>query len=546
MANDIGDRIGDYQIVEVLGAGGMGKVYKVRNVISERIEAMKVLLPNLEADPELADRFMREIKVQASLDHPNIASLHTAQRVDKQLVMIMEYVEGSTLESILRNGPIPIEKGVDYIRQVLSALSYAHARGVIHRDIKPANMMVTRDGIIKLMDFGIAKMAADRKLTQTGRTVGSLYYMSPEQINGAVDLDPRSDLYSLGVSLYEILTGTRPFQGDSDYSIMAAHLNSVPVPPVQIDPRLPAALNEIILMAIARDPAQRFQTAEAFRAALGSVGHSGMPAGASAIPSVGEPTKVMAASAGAAQPAAPVQKSGSRRGLYMALGSVATVGVLVLAAIQGPKLFKPSSAAQSQAVVTPVPQAQPQTTPAAQPTTPPVGSTPVDTPPADTAPAPAVSVPTQQTIVKPAPDPKTRLVAQQSAPTGMRAPQQTPQQQTISQVQQPQQQPPQQQQQAAAPALDNAKIAALHDLRDHLMMLGTRANAVKGALATMKREQARDGLGMRTDIVAREQQMELHLDDAEASLKAGDPVKAKKSLDLAERDVEAVEKFLGR
>jgi hypothetical protein len=317
-------------------------------------------------------------------------------------------------------------------------------------------------------------------------------------------------------------------------------LNSVPVPPVQIDPRLPAALNEIILMAIARDPAQRFQSADAFRAALGSVGHGGMPAGASAIPSIGEPTKVMAASAGAAQPAAQVQKSGSRRGMYMALGSIATVGVLVLAAIQGPKLFKSSSAAQSQAVVTPVPQAQPQTTPAVQPTTPQVDTRPVDT-------APAVSVPTQPTIVKPAPDPKTRLVAQQSAPTGMRAPQQTPQQQqTISQVQQPQQQPPQQQQQAAAPAVDNAKIAALHDLRDHLMILGTRANAVKGALATMKREQARDGLGMRTDIVAREQQMELHLDDAEASLKAGDPVKAKKSLDLAERDVEAVEKFLGR
>src|SRR4030081_1649807 len=152
MSYEIGTRVGDYQVVEVLGAGGMGQVYKVRNLISDRIEAMKVLLPNLDTDHELADRFMREIKVQASLDHPNIAALHTAQRVDKQLVMIMEYVEGSTLESILRNGPIPIEKGVDYIRQVLSALSYAHARGVIHRDIKPANMMVTRDGIIKLMD----------------------------------------------------------------------------------------------------------------------------------------------------------------------------------------------------------------------------------------------------------------------------------------------------------------------------------------------------------------------------------------------------------
>src|SRR3981081_63896 len=126
MANDIGDRIGDYQIVEVLGAGGMGKGYKVRNVISERIEAMKVLLPNLEGDPELADRFMREIKVQASLDHPNIAGLHTAQRINNQLVMVMEFVEGVTLEQLLKQGPIPLGEAIDHISAVCSALDYAH------------------------------------------------------------------------------------------------------------------------------------------------------------------------------------------------------------------------------------------------------------------------------------------------------------------------------------------------------------------------------------------------------------------------------------
>src|SRR5215469_11677352 len=202
----IGSTVGDYQIVGILGAGGMGKVYKVRNGISDRVEAMKVLLPDLAAQPELSDRFLREIKTQASLEHPNIAALHTALRVDNQLLMLMEFVEGVTLEQKLKEGPLPIEQAVDYISQVLSALDYAHQHGVIHRDIKPANMMLTPAGAVKLMDFGIAKGAGDHKLTMTGTTLGSLYYMSPEQIQGAVNLDARSDLYSVGVSLYELVT----------------------------------------------------------------------------------------------------------------------------------------------------------------------------------------------------------------------------------------------------------------------------------------------------------------------------------------------------
>ena len=230
MSYEIGTLIGDYEIVDVLGTGGMGKVYKVRNTISDRIEAMKVLLPNLNADQELAERFLREIKVQASLQHPNIASLRTAQRVNNQLLMIMEFVEGSTIETVMREKRIPLEDCVRYGSQVLSALAYAHAHGVVHRDIKPPNIMLTRDGSIKLMDFGIAKVSVDHRLTQTGKTVGSLFYMSPEQIRGS-DVDGRSDLYSFGITLYEMVTGRRPFEGESDYSIMAAHLQQ---PPQQI------------------------------------------------------------------------------------------------------------------------------------------------------------------------------------------------------------------------------------------------------------------------------------------------------------------------
>ena len=143
MGYETGERLGDYEIIDVLGAGGMGRVYKVRNVISQRVEAMKVLLPNLESDPDLADRFMREIKVQASLQHPNIAALHTALRLNNQLLMLIEFVEGVSIEALLKKGPIPVPQAIEYIRQVLLALAYSHAHGVVHRDIKPANIMVT-------------------------------------------------------------------------------------------------------------------------------------------------------------------------------------------------------------------------------------------------------------------------------------------------------------------------------------------------------------------------------------------------------------------
>ena len=209
MSYQIGDKVGDYQIIGVLGAGGMGRVYKVKNLISDRIDAMKVLLPDLANESDLADRFLREIKVLASLNHPNIAGLHTAFRLENQLLMIMEFVNGTTLEDKLKNGPFPLNDAIDYVSQVLSALGYAHSHGVIHRDIKPANMMLTPENVIKLMDFGIAKSKTDRKLTMTGTTLGSLYYMSPEQVQGT-DLDPRSDLYSVGVSLYEMVTDLAP------------------------------------------------------------------------------------------------------------------------------------------------------------------------------------------------------------------------------------------------------------------------------------------------------------------------------------------------
>src|SRR5438128_81939 len=198
MSDATNKRLGDYEILKVLGSGGMGRVYQVRNTITDRVEAMKVLLPDLQGHEEVAARFLREIKVLAALNHPNIATLHTALTIDNQLVMIMEYVEGQSLSTRLSSGPIPVPEALSYLDQVLSALSFAHHQRVIHRDIKPANMMLTPDGTVKLMDFGIARTDDESsKLTAPGSTLGSMNYMSPEQIRGETT-DERSDLYSLG------------------------------------------------------------------------------------------------------------------------------------------------------------------------------------------------------------------------------------------------------------------------------------------------------------------------------------------------------------
>jgi serine/threonine protein kinase len=263
----IGTTIADYQILSLLGRGGMGEVFKVRNMITDRVEAMKILLPNAGATPELADRFVREIKVLAGLEHSNIASLRTALRVENHLVMIMEMVEGSSLDEKIRSGGVGVRRGVDYICQVLDALSYAHQHGVIHRDIKPSNVLVTPEEKAKLTDFGIASKMGDPRLTATGSTVGSLYYMSPEQVR-ALALDARSDIYSAGATLYETITGRLPVQGSNYYEIMKAHLEQSPPPPISLVPGIPAGLSRAIEKSLEKAPEARFQTAREFRDAL--------------------------------------------------------------------------------------------------------------------------------------------------------------------------------------------------------------------------------------------------------------------------------------
>ncbi len=538
MSLNVGDTVGDYQIIGVLGAGGMGKVYKVRNIISDRVEALKVLLPNLAEEPDLADRFIREIKLLASLDHPNIASLHTALRLENQLLMLMEFVEGTTLEERLKRGPLPVPEAVGCVDQVLAALQYAHERGIIHRDIKPANMMLTPGGAVKLMDFGIAKASADRRLTATGTTMGSLFYMSPEQIKGSATLDARADLYSVGVSLYELVTGQRPFKGDSDYSIMVAHLEQEPVPPIQIDPLLPQVLNDLILTAIQKDPAKRFQTAQVFRAALKHVA-GGFAAASPAVQAPAPPPRPAAppppfqAPAPAPMTPPPAARPASRRGLYMALGALTAVAVIVVAATQLPRWQK-TQAGESAA---PAAQQMPmQTQPPAQQTPSPVQPTAAQ-PPAAQETKPVQPLPAALESRPPTRPPRTATQAAEPAKTA-------PPVQPPPPAAEPARQAPSEP--AVSPELREAFRKEFLQVRERAISVAARADALRSSLKNLEDQQRRSGLSLRTDIATSWKRMDYFLDEAEAALKARDLPGAKRAVTLAEREADKLDQFLGR
>ncbi len=592
---EINKRIGDYEVLEELGRGGMGRVYRVRNVISERIEAMKVLLPDLVGQQDLASRFLREIKLLAALNHPNIAALRTALTADNQLVMIMEYVDGQSLSQRLRMGPIPTADALSYVDQVLDALSYAHQQHVIHRDIKPANMMLTSDGVVKLTDFGIARSRNDATLTAAGTTTGSLSYMSPEQVNGE-PTDGRSDLYSVGISLYEMVTGQRPFQADSDFAVMVAHLKEVPRPPIEILPSLGPELNTVILTAIAKSPKARYQTADDFRAALHSLpAMAGLAAASLSDPLatvVNRPeAKVPPASVSAAtvtpispdrirtlidappavQPGAaippvpvppPVMRKPANATLYMAIGGVLVIGALAAAGWYiGTAQADPGPETEAAA-----PAPTPPATPAAaisSATSGPSASTAVATTPAATpaeasaATSPSSSAATAATSAATAP--ATSLVATPagSAPltseatsSGTRArPLGTARPGTAGRRLLRGGTP------ARANVTESTATAAVQptepavdfdELERELDQLVARAAAVNRSLDTLQQQQARQGLGLRGDIAARQQTMNTNLTRAQEALNQRNQARYQRFRAMADADVEALERFLGR
>ena len=254
--------IGKYKILEEIGRGGMGIVYKGEDVKLGRTVAIKTIAAQLAFDRRSIENFLKEAKILAKLQHPNIVLIYDFVEEEDTAFLIMEYIQGETVTARLdREGHFPVGQAAKIVNNVASALDHAHAQGIIHRDIKPENVMITKEGVVKVTDFGIAKLTMGTRTTLTQFTPGTPCYMSPEQAIGGKVIDKRSDIYSLGILFYEMVTGTLPFDNDSEYLVRDRHINTPPVPPSNILPGLSPAYEKIILKCLAKNKTDRFQNA---------------------------------------------------------------------------------------------------------------------------------------------------------------------------------------------------------------------------------------------------------------------------------------------
>jgi beta-lactam-binding protein with PASTA domain/predicted Ser/Thr protein kinase len=258
---------GRYRVVRKLGTGGMANVYLAEDQELGRRVAIKMLDDRHSQDEQFVERFRREAKNVAGLSHPNIVSIYDRGEAEGTYYIAMEYLEGRTLKELLvRRGPTPLAVAIDYARQILAAVGFAHRNGIVHRDIKPHNVVVAPDGRLKVTDFGIARSGTSQ-MTETGSIIGTAQYLSPEQAKGA-PVTPASDIYSVGIVLYEMLTGLVPFTGDTPLEIAMKHLSAIPEPPSEHRAEVPHDLDSIVLRALAKDPADRYQSAEEMDADL--------------------------------------------------------------------------------------------------------------------------------------------------------------------------------------------------------------------------------------------------------------------------------------
>ncbi len=263
--------VGQYEIRDLLGEGGIGQVHAAFDTVLQREVAMKSLRPELLSDANFVDRFRAEATSLARLNHPNITTLYSLIPDGKNLYMVMELVRGHALDDILtkRNAPLDVRESLAIISQAADGLAYAHSMGVIHRDIKPSNLMVAENGVLKIMDFGIARVRGSQRLTRSGSIVGTLAYMAPEQLRGE-EGDEACDLYSLAIVLYEMLTGMPPFSANSEYDLMQAQINQRPDRLIPRVPGLDSRVESAIMRALSKKPAQRFPSTRAFSDALGA------------------------------------------------------------------------------------------------------------------------------------------------------------------------------------------------------------------------------------------------------------------------------------
>jgi eukaryotic-like serine/threonine-protein kinase len=328
----VGQTVGKYRIVSRLGRGGMGTVYKAVDQTLEREVAIKILNPDL-ADGEVLKRFRAEAVTLARLNHPNIATLYELTQHGDDLLMVMEFVRGETFDRLSdRLGPLPFERAAALCGQVLDALGHAHHAGIVHRDLKPANLMASDSGLVKVMDFGIARMVGTEHLTTDGYMMGTPAYMAPEQVMGN-DVDGRADLYAMGVVLYRLLTANLPFKADTAIAMAQKQIKDPPTPLRQFRAELPATCQSILDRALAKAPGDRFQSAEEFRSALGYPTVTPAPADATstmAVPSTAALTET-ALSPVSAVPQPLIQLPARRRRQIIA----AAVAAAIVAAVVG-------------------------------------------------------------------------------------------------------------------------------------------------------------------------------------------------------------------
>jgi eukaryotic-like serine/threonine-protein kinase len=260
--------VGNYEFLDIVEKPKAGVTYKVRNLTTGEFEVLRSLPGASYDDPESLERLLREIKIHTRLSHPNIVAFHDALELDGHLVMTAEFVEGTTLAELCRRGPLPSNEAMRAICDVLSGLEEAHALGIVHRGITAEHVMVTQEGEVKLGGFGLAKPASDMNLTKAGAVLGDARYISPEQVMGVSALDGRADLYSVGVLLFQALTGRVPFDGGNDFDIMAAQVSKQAPRPSSLNPGLGPKLDRLVLTALAKKPDERFASAREFRVAL--------------------------------------------------------------------------------------------------------------------------------------------------------------------------------------------------------------------------------------------------------------------------------------
>jgi eukaryotic-like serine/threonine-protein kinase len=294
--------VGNYEYLGIVDKPKAGVAYKVRNLTTGEFEVLRALPGASYGDPETLERFLREIKIHTRLSHPNIVAFHDALEVDGQLVMTAEFVEGTTLAELCRRGPLSSAEAIRVICDMLSGLEEAHALGIVHRSITAEHVMVAQDGQVKLGGFGLAKPASDVNLTQAGAVLGDPRYISPEQVMGIGVLDGRADLYSVGVLLFQTLTGRVPFDDPNDFDIMVAQVGRQPARPSALNPGIAPELDRIVLTALAKKPEDRFADAREFRVALAALkGPVRVPAQAApveAMPEAAPPRFLVEADAG--------------------------------------------------------------------------------------------------------------------------------------------------------------------------------------------------------------------------------------------------------